>query len=118
MPTLYIITGPNGAGKSTAGPGLLPDVIKDKYPLFDGDKLKMTKQLEFKKLTGSYKEASRLADNYVFAEFESLYTAALFNKDHFAYEGHFSEDDSWNLIRKFKQEGYRIDMIFLGLTSL
>ena len=95
MPALYIITGPNGAGKSTAGPGLLPDLIKKSYPPFDGDKLKMIKQLEFKKKTGSYKEAGKLADDFVFAEFERQYQKALLEMDHFAYEGHFSDESSW-----------------------
>jgi len=118
MPFLYILTGPNGAGKSTAGPGLLPDAISKSYPPFDGDKLKMIKQQEFKKITGSYKEAARLADEYVYGEFERLYKKSLSENDHFAYEGHFSEESSWNLIRKFKESGYKIDMIFLGLVSL
>jgi len=104
MPCLYIITGPNGAGKSTVGPGLLPDSIRDSYPPFDGDKLKMIKQQEFKCKTVSYKEAGKLADEYVYKEFERLYKEALSKKDHFAYEGHFSEEESWDLIRKFKAE--------------
>jgi len=118
MPCLYILTGPNGAGKSTVGPGLLPDSINKAYPPFDGDRLKMIKQQEFKKSTGSYKEAARLADEYVYAEFEKLYKKALADNDHFAYEGHFSEESSWDLIRKFREKGYRVDMIFLGLVSL
>lgn len=118
MPRLYILTGPNGAGKSTAGPGLLPDAIGEKYPPFDGDKLKMIKQQEFKLLTGSYKEASRRADEYVYEEFERCYKRALSANDHFAYEGHFSEESSWDLVRTFKAAGYKIDMIFLGLISL
>jgi predicted ABC-type ATPase len=118
MPSLYILTGPNGAGKSTAGPGLMPDFIQALYPPFDGDHLKMIKQREFKLLTGSYKEAARLADEYVYAEFERLYKSALSKNDHFSYEGHFSEESSWELIRKFKAAGYTIDMIFLGLVSL
>lgn len=118
MATLYIITGPNGAGKSTAGPGLLPDLIRDQYPPFDGDKLMMRKQIEFKKQSGSYKEARNLANEFVFKEFERLYTHALDNDEHFSYEGHFSEPESWHLIEKFKQNGYRTEMIFLGLKSL
>jgi predicted ABC-type ATPase len=118
MPCLYILTGPNGAGKSTAGPGLLPDSISDRYPPFDGDKLKMIKQQEFKKVTGSYKEGAHMADEFVYEEFERLYKKALSENDHFAYEGHFSEEGSWDLIRKFKAAGYKIDMIFLGLISL
>lgn len=119
MPVLYIITGPNGAGKSTAGPGLLPDLIRDSFPPFDGDKLMMQQQRVFKKLTGSYKEARNMANEYVFAEFERLYTHdALRTKNDFSYEGHFSEPESWELIKKFKATGYKTEMIFMGLTSL
>ena len=118
MPSLYILTGPNGAGKSTTGPSLLPDIISKKYTAFDGDKLKMLKQVEFRQKRISYKEAGRLADEYVYSEFERLYREALSQKDHFVYEGHFSEESSWNLIRDFKEAGYKIDMIFIGLVSI
>jgi ABC-type transport system involved in cytochrome bd biosynthesis fused ATPase/permease subunit len=49
VPTLYIIAGSNGAGKSSTGPYLLPDAVIEKHPPFDGDKLKSSKQLEFRK---------------------------------------------------------------------
>lgn len=119
MPSLYIITGPNGSGKSSAGPGFLPDSIKDQYPPFDGDKLTMTQQVLIRKNSGcTYKEAKRLAEGFVFDEFKRLYKKALRENDHFVYEGHFSEESSWDLIRKFRKAGYRIDMIFLGLISI
>ncbi len=46
MPELYIITGSNGAGKSSIGPIYLPEYIRKNYPVFDGDKLFMSKQKE------------------------------------------------------------------------
>ncbi len=118
MHGLYIIAGPNGAGKSTAGADLLPQSIRESYIPFDGDKLKMMKQKEFRSKTVSYKEAGRLADHYVHEEFDKQYKRALLAKDHFVYEGHFSDEASWNLIRRFRDAGYFIDMIFLGLVSL
>ena len=91
MPTLYIIAGSNGAGKSSTGPGLLPDAVIQKHPPFDGDKLKSSKQLELRKQVGSYKEAGRLADEYVDQAFNEQYTFALSNNEDFVYEGHFTE---------------------------
>ncbi len=43
MPDLYIITGSNGAGKSSIGTNFLPVSIRENYPVFDGDKLYMSK---------------------------------------------------------------------------
>jgi Fe-S cluster assembly ATPase SufC len=51
--------GSNGAGKSTFGHAYLPKSIKDKYTIFDGDKLSLLKKRElFKVVTPSLKEAA------------------------------------------------------------
>lgn len=118
MPELYILAGPNGAGKSTAASLLLPDNIYENYPRFDADKLKRAKQREFYLQVKSYKEAGKMADDFVDGEFNRLYKAALENNDHFVYEGHFTEDASWNLPQLFKASGYYIHMIFMGLNSV
>ncbi len=118
MPTLYIIAGPNGAGKSTAAALLLPENIYTNYIQFDADKIKRIKQREFYLEVKSYKEAGKKADEYVDAEFYRLYTNALDTNDHFLYEGHFTEDTSWDLPRMFKAKGYSVSMIFLGLNSI
>ncbi|MBS0031502.1 hypothetical protein ACTJJ0_22695 [Chitinophaga sp. 22321] len=86
MPVLYIIAGSNGAGKSSAGPYLFPQSLIEKHPPFDGDKLKSLKQLEFRKqVGGSYKEAGRLADDYVDQAFEAQYKSALEQKQERAF---------------------------------
>jgi predicted ABC-type ATPase len=119
VPTLYIIAGSNGAGKSSAGPHMFPETLIQKHPPFDGDKLKSLKQLEFRKLVGgSYKEAGRLADEFVDQAFETQYKYALQQRQDFVYEGHFKEESSWNLIRTFKKEKYKIHMLFMGLASI
>lgn len=119
MPTLYIIAGSNGAGKSSTGPGLLPEMVIAKHPPFDGDKLKSVKQLEFRpQVNGSWKEAGRLADEYVYEEFERQYKYAIGHCEDFVYEGHFTEDESWELITTFKNKGYVIVMLFMGLNSV
>lgn len=119
MPSLYIIAGSNGAGKSSAGPDLLPTVLIDKHPPFDGDKLKSLKQLEFRQQLGcSYKEAGRMANDFVDETFETQYKLALAQGEDFVYEGHFTEESSWGLIKTFKKKKYQIHMLFMGLASL
>lgn len=118
MPDLYIIAGPNGAGKSTAAEQYLPAKIFEKYIPFDSDKLKRVKQREFYLQVKSYKEAGKMADEFVDNEFDKQYKAALESKDHFVYEGHFTEDASWELPKRFQAEGYKVRMIFMGLDSV
>ncbi|SEW38521.1 zeta toxin family protein [Chitinophaga arvensicola] len=119
MPTLYIIAGSNGAGKSSAGPDLLPTALIDKHAPFDGDKLKSVKQLEFRnQLRCSYKEAGKLADEFVDKTFETQYKSALAQNEDFVYEGHFTEEESWTLIGLFKKAGYQVNMLFMGLATL
>ncbi len=119
MPSLYIITGSNGAGKSTAGAGyLLPEDLRNSYPVFDGDKLFEQKRKElYSTVAPVPKEARKLAGEWLIDHFESLVKKALDNNDHFAYEGHFREESSWNLIRRFKDHGYKIHLVFLGLRD-
>ena len=80
MPDLYIIAGPNGAGKSTASTHYLPAAIREKYVSFDSDKLKRAKQREFYLQVKSYKEAGKMADEFVDSEFNRQYKAALGTK--------------------------------------
>ncbi len=71
MPDLYIITGANGAGKSTLGFSYLPKIIQNNYEVFDGDKLAMQKRKElYKAKTPSLREATRMADEWLFEHFE------------------------------------------------
>ena len=119
MPSLYIITGSNGAGKSTVGPGYLPWYIRDKYAVFDGDLL-YTKKLSqlFPRAIPSPKEARKLALEYVIDTFEERTAAALSNRDTFVYEGHFTNDATWDTPKRFKAAGYEINLLFFGLTNV
>lgn len=118
MPELYIITGSNGAGKSSVGPYFLPDHIKSKYEIFDGDKLFMQKwRTIFRIKTSSLKEAKQIATEWLHKEFERRASKAIKNNDHFAYEGHLPEKENWKTPLRFKKAGYRIHLIFLGLTN-
>jgi predicted ABC-type ATPase len=42
---------------------------------------------------------------------------AITNKADFVYEGHFPNEATWEIPRKFKAEEYCIHMIFFGLTN-
>ena len=118
MPDLYIITGSNGAGKSTVGPDYLPSEIQQNYSVFDGDLLFVTKQRElFPHQTRSPKEAKKIAFDYVVETFEKLVEDALARSDTFVYEGHFTNDATWETPRRFKEAGYDIHLIFFGLTD-
>jgi predicted ABC-type ATPase len=118
MPELYIITGSNGAGKSSVGPIYLPEYIRKNYPVFDGDKLFMSKQKElWNQGIRANKEAKKLAFAFVEETFDQLVDNALQNNDHFVYEGHFTNDATWDIPKKFKEKGYIVNLFFLGLSD-
>lgn len=120
MPELFIITGSNGAGKSSIGPEYLPAHIRQQGPIFDGDKLFLEKRKELWKSIKSHKECSKLAYAFVTDTFDMFVETALSTNEHFAYEGHFTNEATWDIPRRFRAAGYSIHLIFLGLqdTSL
>lgn len=118
MPSLYILAGSNGAGKSTIGPAYLPLFIQQSCTVFDGDKLFMEKQRDlWRSGITAHKEAKKIALAFVQETFESLVEYAINNKNDFAYEGHFTNDATWDVPKKFKANDYQINMIFFGLTN-
>jgi predicted ABC-type ATPase len=117
MPDLYILTGSNGAGKSTAGRYYLPEYIRDNYEIFDGDKLFMQKRKQIYKIeTPSLKEAKRLSEEWLHQHFENCVATAISHNDHFVYEGHFPDEENWITPKRFKSAGYKVHLIFLGLS--
>lgn len=118
MSDLYIIMGSNGAGKSTVGLSYLPEVIQANHTVFDGDKLGLEKKREFyKKITPSLKEAERMALAWLFEHFEELVQRAIKDKTDFVYEGHLPEDANWKTPKRFTRAGYKVHIIFFGLTD-
>lgn len=118
MPVLYIITGSNGAGKSTVGPDYLPAAIKQTCVIFDGDKLFMEKQRElWRGGLRAIKEAKKIAFAFVEERFDALVDAAFDTNTDFVYEGHFTNDATWDIPKRFKDSGYQINLIFFGLTD-
>jgi predicted ABC-type ATPase len=118
MAELYIITGSNGAGKSTVGPEYLPLHIRQNNKVFDGDKLYMQKQKELWQAgIRANKEAKKLAFEFVEKTFDLLVENALGTNTDFVYEGHFTNDATWNIPKIFKAKGYSIHLIFFGLEN-
>lgn len=116
MPNLYIITGSNGAGKSTLGTAYIPELLQNE--VFDGDKLLMIKKKEFwNSGIKSSKECTRRAAEFVHTTFEDLVNVALHHQADFAYEGHFTNEATWDVPRRFKNSGYDIHLVFFGLTD-
>ncbi len=110
--------GSNGAGKSSIGPSYLPEQFQTPGGVFDGDKLYMQRVKElFPAVTRSHKEAKKIAYQWLIERFEKLVADALTNSQSFAYEGHFTNDATWDVPIKFKRSGYRIHVVFLGLSS-
>lgn len=109
MPVLIIITGSNGAGKSSIGPDYIPSKLRNS--IFDGDKLFMEKKSEiWASGVRSHKECRNQA-------FEKLVEDSINNNSDFVYEGHFTNEATWDVPKKFKAAGYKIHLIFFGLTD-
>lgn len=118
MPFLFIITGSNGAGKSTIGKYYLPAHLQNQ-DIFDGDKLFMQKKSEYwNSGIKSYKECKKMAFAHVEETFEALVENAIKENIDFVYEGHFTNEATWDIPRRFKENGFSINLIFFGLTDI
>lgn len=118
MPSLFIITGSNGAGKSSIGRFFLPDDYQE-HTIFDGDKLFLEKRSElWRQGIKANKEARNLAADHVEKTFDRLVDQAIAGNNDFLYEGHFTNDATWDVPLRFKRSGYDIHLIFLGLRNL
>lgn len=116
MPELFIITGSNRAGKSTIGPDYLPAYIKMRG-VFDGDKLFVEKRKELWRTIKSQKECRNLAYEFVVQTFDNLVEIALAKNVDFAYEGHFSNESTWDIPRRFLAARYTTHLLFFGLRD-
>jgi len=59
-----------------------------------------------------------MAFQFVVDTFEQLTSAALSNYETFVYEGHFTNEATWDIPRQFKATGHEINLIFFGLNSI
>lgn len=117
MASLYVIAGHNGAGKSTHSRNLLPDPARQ-LPIFDGDVVYGEALREAFLRLKVAKFAQREAMEVVVDVFEKKVREALASGSNFAYEGHFSQAGAWKPLQEFKEAGYGVEMVFLGLQSV
>lgn len=114
MPYLYILTGSNGAGKSTVGPSYFPEAGE----FFDGDKLYLERRSAlWKQGLKVQRELVSQATKYVNDVFSNAVENSLSQNKSFAYEGHFSKEESWVIPELFKKKGYRLHVVFFGLDN-
>lgn len=108
-PRLFIIAGPNGSGKS-----LFSQVLSGlELNVFDGDKHMSLLVKKFPE-TGSEALWSYI-DDTIFME-EKL--TAIRTASDYAFETNFSSSDPMSSAKQFKEAGYEIHLIFMGLNSI
>ena len=66
----------------------------------------------------SQKECRNRAFEIVVDTFEKLVEDSINKNVDFVYEGHFTNEATWDVPRKFKAAGYKIHLIFFGLTDV
>ena len=104
-PEFTVIAGPNGAGKSR----LCPFYVSIKS--FDGDKLALNLHKEHPDWPEHWISGT------VASELEKLKIHALKQREDFAFETNFSNEMVVNMIREFKDSGYKISLCYFGLNS-
>jgi predicted ABC-type ATPase len=106
---LYVLSGPNGAGKSTLSETFVPPGTD----IFDGDKeLAILKHKYPMTDSGTLYES---ANEYVFqARKNRAITAGM----DFAFETNFRTEEVMKTVAQFKEKGYQINLIFIGLPSV
>ncbi|PWV49081.1 zeta toxin family protein [Chitinophaga sp. S165] len=108
-PRLFIIAGPNGSGKS-----LFSKVLTGKkLNVFDGDKHMSSLVKQFPE-TGSEALWSYIDSNIFMAE----KLDAIHHGSDYAFETNFSSSDRMSSARQFKEKGYEVHLIFMGLNSI
>jgi predicted ABC-type ATPase len=103
---LYMIGGPNGAGKTTAAMSLLPELL-DCYEYVNADSIAAALS-PFAPETTAIQAGRLMLDriNHLAAQ-----------KKDFAFETTMASRSFYHLLERYKQEGYRISLIFFWLQS-
>ena len=104
-PEFTIIAGPNGASKSRLG------IFYSNAKAFDGDKLAMQLRQEHPDWV------DRWIDGTVISTLMKEKEEAILQMKNYAFETNFSSELPLNLIREFKDAGYKISLIYFGLIS-
>ncbi len=108
-PRLFIVAGPNGSGKSLFS----KELTESDFEVFDGDKY-MTELVKTFPETGSEALWSHINDHIFQDEKQGAMRSGL----NYAFETNFSAKDPMVSVHEFKNEGYEIHLIFMGLNSL
>ena len=108
-PLLFIVAGPNGSGKSLFS----ATITQVTGEVFDGDKHLAALKKSFPEI-GSDVLLDRVNDG-LFAEAKS---EAISKKEDFAFETNFVADDPLFSMRQFRDAGYEVHLIFMGMNSI
>jgi predicted ABC-type ATPase len=108
-PVLFIVAGPNGSGKSLFS----KELTKSDLEVFDGDK-HMAALIKKYPETGSEALWPFINENI----FEKQKQEVLAARINYAFETNFSAPDPMKTAREFKNVGYDIHLIFMGLNSV
>lgn len=105
-PEFTIVAGPNGAGKSSLAP-----LYVNTTP-FDGDMMVM----QLRKQHPDWSE--EWIRGTVVQELQRQKEEAIAKQENFAFETNFSNDMAENMIREFKEKGYKVSLCYFGLPSV
>ncbi|MEA5129061.1 MAG: zeta toxin family protein [Proteiniphilum sp.] len=103
-----LIAGPNGAGKST----LKDEYIRPGTNYFDGD-------LVFGHFANKYPHLTiEQLEGGVVSTLEKLINEAIEKHKDFAFETNFSSDMATNITKKFKENDFTVNLVYVGIDSL
>ncbi|HBX44768.1 zeta toxin family protein [Limibacterium fermenti] len=103
-----LVAGPNGAGKST----LQDEFIRPETGYFNGD-------IVFAYYANKYPQLSKeQLEGAVGGTLEKSVNEALEKREDFAFETNFSSDTAADMVKKFKENNFTVNLIYVGLDSL
>ena len=106
MPNLYIIAGPNGAGKTTSAKVLVPEFFHSNYFINADEIARAINPI-------SPEKAAIPAGRLMLTQITEL----IENKKNFVFETTLSAKTYVGLIQNAKKFGYKINLVFLYLSS-
>jgi Uncharacterized protein conserved in bacteria len=111
---LIVIAGPNGAGKSESARKLLDSISLEDVTSFDFDKRKW----DYYNADFDHQLREEMAHNRAAEDFKKESEAALESKTNFCYETNFFESDPTYWPKRFKEQGFEIELYFFCLDQL
>ena len=105
-PEFTIVAGPNGAGKSSLAP-LYVNITP-----FDGDKMVMQLRKEHPDWSEEWVRGA------VAQELQRQKEEVMSKHESFAFETNFSNDMAENMVKEFKEKGYKVSLCYFGIPSV